>query len=268
VFAVLLALCNGPVLTGSASSALVFFPAAVQAGEWWRLFTHLWVHVTWYHLLLDGTAFLMLYQSLVERRLLRRISYVFASGAGGLLVSWWAAPAIGSSGLCGLSGVAHGLMAVSAIELMAGRSLASPAARLGLLTFVLVVGKAMVETISGRMFFTFLHFGLMGDPVAVSHAGGVLGGLLALLGTARLELSRASCGLKSAFRASSHAVPNRLFNLKDAWLATRGAAKCPRLKENIAFLACANNLPFWYVIGAKRKSHFPAPQTCEKACKH
>jgi len=181
LFGALLAVCNWPVLIGSACGSLVFRPAAVEAGEWWRLFTHPWVHVTWYHLLLDGVAFLMLYESLAERSLSRRLTYVFAAGAGGLLISWWAAPAIGSHGLCGLSGIAHGLMAVSAIEMMAGHSLRSPPARFGRFTFLLVVGKAMVEAISGRMFFTFLHFGLMGDPVAVSHAGGVLGGLLAML---------------------------------------------------------------------------------------
>ena len=181
LFGALLAVCNWPVLIGSACGSLVFRPAAVEAGEWWRLFTHPWVHVTWYHLLLDGVAFLMLYESLAERSLSRRLTYVFAAGAGGLLISWWAAPAIGSHGLCGLSGIAHGLMAVSAIEMMAGHSLRSPPARFGRFTFLLVVGKAMVEAISGRMFFTFLHFGLMGDPVAVAHAGGVLGGLLAML---------------------------------------------------------------------------------------
>jgi hypothetical protein len=29
------------------------------------------------------------------------------------------------------------------------------------------------------MFFTFLHFGLMGEPIAVSHAGGIIGALAA-----------------------------------------------------------------------------------------
>jgi len=46
-----------------------------------------------------------------------------------------------------------------------------------------VVGKAAVEALSGHMFFTFLYFGMVGTPVAVSHAGGVLGALLAYLAT-------------------------------------------------------------------------------------
>lgn len=181
LFVVLLALFNVPVLSGSCFNSMVFMPQAVQCGEWWRLFTHPFVHVTWYHLLLDGAAFLALYHSLLETSIGRRLLYMLAAGAGSLLVSWLTAPAISSSGLCGLSGVAHGLTAVSALELLAGYPPTSTEHRIGQVTFILVVAKAAVEALSGRMFFTFLHFGLMGDPVAVSHAGGIIGGLLAML---------------------------------------------------------------------------------------
>ena len=160
---------------------MVFLPQAVQGGEWWRLFTHPFVHVTWYHLLLDGVAFLALYHSLVEASLFRRLLYVLGAGAGSLLVSWATAPGISTGGLCGFSGIAHGLMAVSALELVAGQPPGSTERRIGQISFVLVVGKAAVEALSGRMFFTFLHFGLMGDPVAVSHAGGIAGSLLVML---------------------------------------------------------------------------------------
>jgi len=145
------------------------------------LFTHPFVHVTWYHLLLDGVAFLALYHSLLDRSAIRRLLYVLAAGAGSLVVSCVAAPAISVGGLCGLSGIAHGLMAVSALEMMATQRLGSMERRIGQLGFLLVVGKAAAEALSGRMFFTFLHFGLMGDPVAVSHAGGIIGALLAML---------------------------------------------------------------------------------------
>lgn len=184
LFTLLIALFNWPILTGGYAGSLVFVPAAVTAGEWWRLLTHPWVHVTWYHLLLDGAAFLLLYQGLSEPSLNRRLAYVVGGGAGGLLISWWASPGINEAGLCGLSGIAHGLMAVSALELVISQPAGSPPARFGWITFLLVVGKAAVEALSGRMAFSFLHFGLMGNPVAVSHAGGVLGGLLVMLTTA------------------------------------------------------------------------------------
>ena len=118
LFLVLLALFNIPVLTGSCWHSMIFQPGAVQGGEWWRLFTHPFVHVTWYHLLLDGTAFLALYHSLIEASAFRRLTYVFAAGAVSLLISWVTAPGMSTSGLCGLSGIAHGLMAVSALEMI------------------------------------------------------------------------------------------------------------------------------------------------------
>jgi rhomboid family GlyGly-CTERM serine protease len=181
LFLALLAAFNAPVLVGSCCHSMVFLPQAVQSGEWWRLFSHPFVHVTWYHLLLDGAAFLALYHSLVETSVVRRLIYVFAAGAGSLLVSWATAPGISAGGLCGLSGIAHGLMAVSALELVAGQPPGSSGRRIGQFGFILVVGKAAGEALSGRMFFTFLHFGLMGDPVAVSHAGGIVGSLFAML---------------------------------------------------------------------------------------
>jgi rhomboid family GlyGly-CTERM serine protease len=180
-FAVLLVVLNAPVLTGSCWQSLIFQPAAVRAGEWSRVVTHPFVHATWYHLLLDGAAFLLLYESLIEAKLLRRLGYMVGGVMGSLLFSWATLPAISSGGLCGLSGVAHGLMAVSAVEMLSSQPHGSAEWRLGLITLAAVVGKAALEAITGKMFFTFLHFGLMGEPVAVSHAGGIVGALVVML---------------------------------------------------------------------------------------
>lgn len=191
VFAVLLIILSGPMLFGLSFQTMIFQSAAVKGGEWWRVFTHPFVHVTWYHLLLDASAFFLLYNGLIERKTIRRVAYVVAGAAGSLSLSWLASPAIGISGLCGLSGIAHGLMAVSAVEMMRGQSPASPEWRIGAFTFALVVGKAAYEAITGHILFGFLYFGLVGDPVAVSHAGGIVGGLLAMLGLSRIRLARA-----------------------------------------------------------------------------
>ncbi|MEY2427846.1 MAG: hypothetical protein QOJ40_731 [Verrucomicrobiota bacterium] len=179
-FFILLVIFNTPVLFGSGCQSLMFQSDAVRNGQWWRLLTHPFVHVTWYHLLLDGTAFLTLYYSLVENKLFYRLLYVFAAGAGSLLLSWAATSAMATSGLCGLSGIAHGLMAISALEMVAGNPPHSAERRIGLVSFILVISKAAFEAVTGRMFFAFLDFGLLGDPVAVSHAGGIVGSLLAM----------------------------------------------------------------------------------------
>jgi hypothetical protein len=80
-------------------------------------------------------------------------------------------------GLCGLSGIAHGLMAISALNLMRD-SHDKLLFRLGLCSFALLTAKCLIEALSGKMLFTFLHFGMLGDPVPVTHAGGLLGALI------------------------------------------------------------------------------------------
>jgi rhomboid family GlyGly-CTERM serine protease len=149
--------------------SLCFNPSAVVAGQWWRVVTHPFVHVSWYHLLLDGAAFLLLYHGLERHRL----RYVAATGAGSLLASLWFWPAIGTTGLCGLSGIAHGLMAVMALELIHRGD------RLGWSCLALVAGKAIWEGATGHVVFEGLHSGLIGTPVAVCHFGGVIGGAIA-----------------------------------------------------------------------------------------
>jgi rhomboid family GlyGly-CTERM serine protease len=178
-FSLLILLVNAPLLGGSCWLSLMFQPEPVRHGQWWRLITHPFVHVTWYHLLLDGSAFLILYHSLLEKALRRRLAYVLGGAAGSLLASW-ASPG-SASGLCGLSGIAHGLMAISAWELLSAQPPLSAEWRVGLGAFALVVAKATYEALTGHMFFACLHFGLLGHPISVSHAGGIIGALAMML---------------------------------------------------------------------------------------
>jgi rhomboid family GlyGly-CTERM serine protease len=181
LFLVLTAIFSVSVFVGSPWQGMMFNAEAVRAGEWWRLVTHPFVHVTWYHLLLDGAAFGLLYHGLIESSRAKRLGYVVASATASLLLAWLAAPLIYSTGLCGLSGIAHGLMAVSAVEMMRGQSPRSSAWRIGALSFLIVVAKSAYEAITGKILFAFLYFGMVGDPVTVSHAGGIVGALALML---------------------------------------------------------------------------------------
>jgi len=176
----ILLLLNWPLLHGACNSAMIFLPSPVRQGEWWRLLTHPFVHVTWFHLLLDGAAFFLLYHDLAEHHWTKRFAWVFASAAGSLLVSLWADPMISAKGLCGLSGIAHGLMGASALDLMA-HARDKTVFRIGLGCFAVLFIKCLIEVLTGKMLFTFLYFGMVGDPVAVTHAGGLLGGIVASL---------------------------------------------------------------------------------------
>jgi len=179
LFGLLIAVFNAPLLAGSCWYAMMFHPEPVRQGQWWRLFTHPWVHLTWYHLLLDGSAFFILYHSLLEKNLLLRLAFVFAAAAGSLLSSWIGPDS--THGLCGLSGTAHGLMAISALELVSTQSPNSSGQRVALGAFGFVFAKAAYEAITGHMFFSFLDFGLLGNPISVAHAGGIIGALAIML---------------------------------------------------------------------------------------
>jgi rhomboid family GlyGly-CTERM serine protease len=174
-FIVLLIFTNLHLLSGTFSPSLIFIPSAFAAGEWWRLVTHPFVHFSWYHLLLDAGAFFLLYKDLGQTRVSDRIYYVILCGTFGLIVPMLVAPLINTQGLCGLSGIAHGLMAVTALEMIERKNYV----RTGLVLFSLVVAKSIYEAVHGDVILAFMHMGLCGSPLAVCHAGGVLGGMLA-----------------------------------------------------------------------------------------
>lgn len=177
----LLILVNLGLLNNLPATSLIYDPAAVASGEWWRLLTWPLIHVSRYHLLLDGAAFLLLLHGLEESHPGKRFSLVFFSAAGSLLLPLAVTPTLAQTGLCGLSGIAHGLATVSALE-MIGSSAETPAhRRIGILLLAGLLAKSGFELWTGQVLFASLHLGSVGIPVVETHAGGVLGGIFAQL---------------------------------------------------------------------------------------
>jgi rhomboid family GlyGly-CTERM serine protease len=220
-FAAAVLLINLPLLTGNRPGAFVYHPGLVQAGEWWRLLTHPFAHLSWYHLSLDGVAFFLLYGQLQEPSWLKRVGYVVFAAGGAQLVSLWAAPLVRSIGLCGLSGVAHGLLAVSALEMMSSPD--RMARRVAWISLASVVIKSVFEAASGTVLFAFLHPGDIGTPIAVSHAGGVLGALLAW------RVTRTSADSTVTARCDTAALPGIEFLLinSDTRVSTHNVSRAP-----------------------------------------
>jgi len=153
----------------------IFQADRVAAGEWWRIFTHPFVHLSWYHLALDGAAFFLLYAELRRSGWPLRLKIMLLCSGGSLLAAWLWAPQVALLGLCGLSGTAHGLMAFGGLARMRDRR-----TRLaGGVVFGLVAAKSIMEGITGEVVFTFMHMGLCGTPIAMAHLGGVAGGVSA-----------------------------------------------------------------------------------------
>ncbi len=177
IFALLILTNLGLLLGNTPATNLMFQPIAVATGEWWRILSWPFVHVSRYHLLLDATAFLLLYAGLNETKSGRRIGYLMATFCGSLLLPFLASPQIEQIGLCGLSGPAHGLLAISALEL---RNTGNGKNTGNLLLTGLLL-KTGWELLTGNTFLQQVHLGDIGQPIVTTHAGGVIGGTLCFL---------------------------------------------------------------------------------------
>lgn len=168
---------NLHLMTGNSDTALVFMPNDAFNGEWWRYITHPFVHLSWYHLMLDASAFFILYSGLAEQAVMIRLFYALISGAFSLSFAVWFAPETRIYGLCGLSGIAHGLMAISSLEMMKEKE----TFQVGLISLIALIAKSIYEGMTGKVFFEFLYFGLCGTPIIACHTGGVIGGIVGYL---------------------------------------------------------------------------------------
>lgn len=178
LLAALVALLNIPLLTGGVSKQLVLFPERLRDGQWHLILLHAFVHVSPYHLLLDAGAFLSLYAALRLPKARQRLAVTAGGITGSAFATLLAWPAAASAGLCGLSGVAHGLMAVCGLEMLADRSGSRLERTAGGVALAVVALKAATEAVVGHVLFAGLHAGSVGLPVAVCHAGGIVGALL------------------------------------------------------------------------------------------
>lgn len=173
-----LAACNTTLLLGRPSIGLVFFPDAILSGQWWRLFTFPFVHVSGYHLLLDGAAFLLLWKGLQEKARRFRAVYLAGCWAGSLILPLATSDLVAASGLCGLSGISHGLMGITALE-MISHPRGESGKDLGAALLLGLAGKCLWEMYTGKVMLASFHLGSVGMPVVETHAGGLMGGVLA-----------------------------------------------------------------------------------------
>ena len=163
---------NLHLIFGPFFNAMVYYPEGGGTFPWLRLLAHPFVHMSRYHFLLDAGAFLLLYFELNVARIEKLVHIIISATASFFLVNTIATSSI-SAGFCGLSGIAHGLMAVWGLELLFSKA-TRPVA---LLTLAIIIVKCGIETFTGTALFSWMHMGQCGSPVPAAHAGGVLGGL-------------------------------------------------------------------------------------------
>lgn len=120
---------------------------------------------------------MLLIECLEEKRWFPKALYVVGASAGSLLLALIMDPSAVVQGLSGLSGIAHGLMAIAALEMLRHRV----QRKWGWISLLTVVGKSAYELWTGQVLFEFIHMGMCGQPMAACHAGGVLGALTVFL---------------------------------------------------------------------------------------
>jgi membrane associated rhomboid family serine protease len=171
-FICLLILCNIHLLSGNTPAGFAGWPDVCTGSYVIRILVHPFVHVSWYHFMLDAGAFFLLYTGLQQKAAGMRLFYLGACAAGSLAASLALSPLVRTNGLCGLSGVAHGLMAIAALEMIAAKQRVPGALCLGM-----VFIKSIVEIVGGEVLFMSLHFGHIGNAIPAAHLGGALGGV-------------------------------------------------------------------------------------------
>lgn len=172
----LLIAANFSLLGGSVNDGLVYLPQAVASGQFYRLLTHPFVHVSAYHLLIDGLAFFLLYWQMEEKSLIKRMTCLLGIHISILAAVTFFSPLTASIGYCGLSGIDHGLMALWCLEQLVQKD--PLRTKTALITLLILIGKSVYEMLTGTMLFASLHPGSIGVPVVASHAGGIIGALV------------------------------------------------------------------------------------------
>jgi hypothetical protein len=99
---------------------------------------------------------------------------VFFSGAFGLSIAFFLSPEIRTLGLCGLSGIDHGLLVITSLGMIKTKN----DRLLGYACLSLVIAKCVYEMTAGDVFLSSIHHGLCGTPLVACHLGGVVGGLI------------------------------------------------------------------------------------------
>lgn len=172
----LLTLCNLHLFSSNFDPDFIFHLNLPSSNTLANMLLHPFVHVSGYHLFLDAAAFIFLYFEIKSDRV-KKCIILLMSGIVSLGLVLFSSPENGPYGFCGLSGMAHGLMAVYCLEWMESKKTTGPA--LFILTALIL--KCTYEMIAGDAFFSSLHLGSVGQPMPESHAGGMLGGVLGYL---------------------------------------------------------------------------------------
>ncbi len=180
-FLTLVLLANGHLFQGQLPNLLNYDHGKVIAGEWWRILTYSFAHVSWYHLVLDVSATLLLWQEVNHLATKTKLALVAYISMMVLSISVLFSPYLVTTGLCGLSGLAHGLGVFTGLLKMkkgfGAKTARSSLGYSGLLLSGAIIIKCIYEVYYRQVLFGNFHLLDLGFPIVHAHLGGAVGGL-------------------------------------------------------------------------------------------
>jgi len=184
-FILMMILCNSHLWLGLPPSWSIFRLEAVVQGQWWRVFTHPFAHVSLYHLAIDLTATGLLLSQLRSSSTGSRLLLFALCSAASLLAVVLFSPQLSTSGYCGLSGTAHGLMSYLGLQWLCDGLKDREKQIIPLLSGIIFLassaGKSIMEVMTGQVLFASLHLGELGVPLVHAHLGGAIGGIFSYI---------------------------------------------------------------------------------------
>jgi len=150
---------------------------SILEGEIWRIFSHPFAHLSFYHLTTDILVFLVLFRELkcnakAPIYLLILVCWVVSSFSAMISLSVY-----GISTFGGLSGINYGLLMYFCIY----QGLMHENRKVQIIFFLISLLLILSQLLGG--FFQVqclqnVHYGYVGSPILESHAGGILAGLI------------------------------------------------------------------------------------------
>ncbi len=163
---------NGHLLNLNSPYTFLLTIEGLEASQFYRFITHPFLHISWYHLALDGVAFFFLY-TMISKVAKERLLIFFIALAGSVIGALWGTEGTLPQGLCGLSGVAHGIIIWISLSMMK-KEKQSWERWLGAGSLLFTLVKSLYEIYTGEVFFASLHTGNVGTPVVSCHFGSVV----------------------------------------------------------------------------------------------
>lgn len=168
----LLLITNGHLLGVNSPFPFLLTIDGIAEGEYYRFITHAFLHTSWYHFLLDSSAFFFLY-TMVSKSPKERLWVFMFSLSGSLLGACIGTSWLLPEGLCGLSGSAHGII-IWVSFILQGKTRTGWESVLYSMAILFTLAKSIYEVYTGGVLFSSLHIGNVGSPVVSCHLGSTL----------------------------------------------------------------------------------------------